>query len=1061
MGQILLPLMGEYGYISADEDTGSLLVIDTVKNLMGIALIIEQFDVVASKEMMEEIFEIHHRNPSEIIELLQTLLADNSMTSMTGNINRNTRGGAPTNRGGRGATQPPNRQGRTQQSTQRPGGNTAASRRGGGASVRSGGTATSVIVGTSRTPPVLVAETRNNWIIVKATAEDMEVIRNWISKLDTPLATIVAADIPLAQYENKNQIVQKFFRLENYSPSQMAQIIEPMLGDSGYLSAEESTRTLLVIDTVENLIRYQGIINTFDVPDAELAVPQIFTVRYGDPSEIVQLIRMLLSEEGATSSRNTSRNTNLGRTNTRNTRNTRNTGNTRNTRTSNTSFGGSFSATTSSSVIGISNMPVVLIPFPQRKQIIARAPAEAMNQIEEWIIKLDQKESAGQEYDTITLKYADVTEVAQRINDMLTQMPGQEITKSVLVQPLQQARQIMVFGREDLREMVKKLILDVDMPSGQFITKDFQLTYADPDQIKEKLDELYGTTSGSGSSSRNYYYIYDSYSSRGGAGGSSDTVKTISFVALRRITVIASPENMEKIRKQIVEWDVPIDPEAIKPRIIELKNVDNVQMADLLSRLFSQTSGTSSSSGNARQMLNALLGTSMTDREKIIGPLFGQLAFEDVPGTKKIIVISNITEAYDIVEALIRELDKEEMAEVPTVVTLKFADPERLCEVLNAMFCEAGSSVEILRSAAGLGEYSMDETSGTETDTSQDSYTPWWSSAGARTTTDTERPISNVIGKIRFVPETRTKSILVLSPPEFLPNIETLIAQLDVPGKQVMIKAVIVEVDHKDVSSLGVQLASNANAFGALEENAMLALNAFEQLDQHGSVVFGAGGNSGTQITNTISADVYGLIDFLQKKVNAKILNQQSLWTEDNEEASFFKGQRVAFYTAATTGTGTSTQNFEFQRVGMNLAVRPSITPTKDVDMIINIIISQLTTDEKNSQPVRTEMETKTNMIIGDGQTLMLGGILFQQDAMTKRGVPGLSDIPLLGGLFSHKEKTVVNNELLVFITPYVINDTGENTPETQEQIDIPREKLENIRKDLDTTMGKLMKEKK
>jgi general secretion pathway protein D len=317
-----------------------------------------------------------------------------------------------------------------------------------------------------------------------------------------------------------------------------------------------------------------------------------------------------------------------------------------------------------------------------------------------------------------------------------------------------------------------------------------------------------------------------------------------------------------------------------------------------------------------------------------------------------------------------------------------------------------------------------------------------------------------VIGKIRFVPETRTKSVLILSPPEFIPNIENLIAELDVPGKQVMIKAVIVEVDHQNVTSLGVQLASDSSAFGTLNENAILALNAFQQLDQHGSAIFGAAGNSGTEITNTISGNVYGLIDFLQKKVNAKILNQQSLWTEDNEEASFFKGDRVAFFTAATTGTGTSTQNFEFQRVGMNLAVRPSITPTKDVDMIINIIISQLTTDEKNGQPVRTEMETKTNMIIGDGQTLMLGGILFQQDGHTKKGVPILSDIPLVGALFSHEEKTITNNELLVFITPYVINESGENNPVTQEQIDIPKKKLEDARKDLDKTIDKMINKK-
>ncbi len=726
--------------------------------------------------------------------------------------------------------------------------------------------------------------------------------------------------------------------------------------------------------------------------------------------------------------------------------------------------GSSTNQSSSSVVVGTDDAQITLIPYPEKNWIIARAPAEVLKQIEEWIERLDLKETAGQAYDTITVSYVDVDEVASRLNEVMTEI-NVEIQKNIVIQPLVQSRQLLVFGKDEYREMVKKLVTEIDLPSNQLQRRTFRLKNADPEDIKEKLDELYSMTGTSSSSSRTIRTTISRTSSTGASVLSADTVLVTTYPSLRQVVVLASPDNLKQIEKQIDDWDIPIDPEALKPRIIELKNVDPAQMADLLTQLFSESSSGSSSRTtiSTRSVLSAMYGTTATSAERIIGPLYGQLTFADVPGTKKIIVISNIPEAYEVVEALIKDLDEEEMAEIPTVVTLKFADPEKLCEVLNAMFCEAGSSVEILRSASGLGEYSMDTSTSSTTDTSQDGYSPWWSSAGARTTTtDEERPISNVIGKIRFVPETRTKSVLILSPPEFIPKMEELIAQLDVPGKQVMIKAVIVEVDHQDVTSLGVQLASNPNAFGSLNENAILALNAFEQLDQHGSAVFGAGGTSGTEMTNTTTADVYGLLDFLQKKVNAKILNQQSLWTEDNEEASFFKGQRVAFYTSASTSaTAGNVQNTEFQRVGMNLAVRPSITPTKDVDMIINIIISQLTTDEKNSQPVRTEMETKTNMIIGDGQTLMLGGILFQQDGRTKRGVPILSDIPVAGVLFSHYEKTVANNELLVFITPYVIDESGKNPPTTQKQIDIPKEKLNNIIEDLNSSMERFEEKEK
>jgi general secretion pathway protein D len=700
-------------------------------------------------------------------------------------------------------------------------------------------------------------------------------------------------------------------------------------------------------------------------------------------------------------------------------------------------------------VVGTSQFPIVLIPEPKRRWIIARASAEDMKRISEWIEKLDKEEPVKQEYETVAIGYADVSEVADRLNEALQQMPGSELQASVLIQPLVQARQIVIFGRADMREMVKKLIAEVDIPAGMFETRVFQLKYADPDEVKENLEGLYEQQAGniirsSGSFSR-------SYSSR--TVETKETVKVISFTTMQQVTVIASPENMLKIAEQIAEWDVPLDVAKVKPRIIELRNSDPIEMADLLTTLFSEET-----SGRGMSIYDILFGTGAEQKQKIVGPLYGQLTFEDVPGTKKIIVISKIPEAYDVIEELIGDLDKQEMGEVPKVVTLKYADPEDLSERLNAMFCEPGTSAAIIRSATGLSEYSMEESdtssssqdSSTSGTTSQSQYTPWWSGAGARSSINEEMPISNVIGRIRFVPEPRIKAILVLAPPEFMSELERLIGELDIPGKQVMIKAIIVEVDHSSMTSLGVQLAPTASAglaFGTLDENSATIVNALTYLEKYGSLTLSA------------TTDITAMIDFLVKKTNAKILNQQTLWTEDNEEASFFKGQKVAFYTAATTGTGTSTQNFEFQRVGMTLAVRPSITPENNVDMIINIIISQLTANEENGQPVRTEMETKTNMIIQDSQTIMLGGILFQEDSVVQRKVPLLGDVPVAGGLFRHNEIMAVNNEMLVFITPYVIGEPGTVLPETIQEMERPKEKLRDIQEQLETTMQKLEQE--
>jgi type II secretion system protein D len=751
-------------------------------------------------------------------------------------------------------------------------------------------------------------------------------------------------------------------------------------------------------------------------------ITEIFEIHSGDPTEMVQLLRMLLGGPADSRRGGQLRSGSSARP-------------------SSQSSGGS-GKTASSVVISAGDTPIILIPEPKRKWIIARGSSESIRQIGEWIQKMDRDEPIKAEYETVSIVYADTEEVARRIQQSLEQMPGTELRPNVLVQALSQSRQIMIFGRADLRDMVKKLIAEVDIMPGQFLTEGFKLKHADPDQIKTNLEGLYESQSGNS-------YSYGYRSSRSRYIQPSETVKAISYPSMGQVTVIASAENMEKIRKQIEEWDVPLDVEQVKPRIIELKNSDPVQMATLLRKLFSQESDSS------RSLLRMLFyGDEMDQRQKIVGPLYGQLTFEEVAGTKKIIVISKLPQAYSVIQQLIFDLDREEMAEIPHVVQIKYADTEDLAERLNAMFNEPGTNARVRRTTQGIGQYSMEDTGGTQNQGNARNnnqggnnnnaqgntaeYTPWWSSGGSRPRND-EEPISNVIGRVRFVPDPRSKSILVLSPPEFQSSIEQTIRSLDVPGKQVMVKAIVVEIDHQDLTSLGLQLSSNPAGTFAVGENSVATLSKLTYLEERGSATI----EVGTSITT--------LLDFLVKKVDAKILNQQSLWTEDNEEASFFKGQKVAFQTNASTSEtgGRVTQSFEYQKVGMTLAVRPSITPEKNVDMMVTVLLSDLTGDSVNGQPVRRVMESTTNMIVQDGQTLMLGGILFQTDTKIQRKVPFFGDLPLLGGLFRHNDVTKANNELIVFITPYVIDDGTTLSPETAEQIEKPKEKLETIQSEL------------
>ena len=1021
MAQILVPLMGQYGHVGADENTGSLTVIDTVKNLMRIALLIEQYDVVDASEVETEIFQIHNGNPEEIVALLETLLSSGGSSGSSRSL-----------RGPFGPRPP------------------SSSR--GGSSRSSSGTATTVTVGTSRTPAVLIPESTYSWIVAKATAEDLKKISDWIDKLDKAVPTVLS-DQPLASMENKNQVIQRFYRLQNYSSSQMAQVVGALLTEDGHLSADESTRTLMVMDTVKNLMRIEGIIDEFDVPEAEQALTETFQIYYGDPGEIVQLLRTLLSFDGSggrSSSGRSSSSSSYGRSNY-----------------ASYDRGGSSSyrpssssrSSGSSAIIGTSQVPIVLVPEPTRKWIIARSSAEDMKKIAEWIEKLDKEEKIEREYETIQLGYADVSEVAMRLNEAIQDMPGSELMQSVLIQPLTQARQIMIFGRKDLRDMVKKLIAEIDIPSGLFETRVFKLKYADADKVKENLEGLYEQQAG---------YSYGSTYSRSGYRGTSrnvetsETVRVIAFATMHQVTVIAASENMLKIADQIAEWDIPLDLDQIKPRILTLNNSDPVQMADLLRTLFSEQT---SSSGN---FMRLFFGDDMQEKQKIVGPLYGQLTFEEVPGTKKIIVISNVIGAYDVIENLVKELDSEEMAEIPELIELKYADPEDLCERLNALFVEAGQQATIRLTDKGLSAESQMDTTTTSgsggntnnTTAQQATYTPPWSGSGARSGLNNAMPISNVIGRVRFIPEPHTKSIMVLAPPEFMANIRALVDLLDVAGKQVIIEAVIVEIEHAKVTSLGVELATNPAAFGSLNANAITALGNLTHFGTHGSASGTISPAVGWDVTGAsgsvlgLGTDIYALIDFLVKTTNAKILNQQTVWTKDNEEAMFFKGKRVAFSGATTVTQNTTQQSISYDMVGMELKARPSITPEKNVDMVVGLEISSLLTDIVNDQPVRSSMNTETNMIVENGQTLMLGGILSQTDTTVEHKLPLLGDLPLVGGLFRHTSINRSNSEMLVFITPRVVDNPSDVVPSATDAL----EKLKESREQLDESVEAMKK---
>jgi len=845
----------------------------------------------------------------------------------------------------------------------------------------------------------------------------------------------LGAEDPLARVEDKSMIVEKFFRLRNYDATRLAEIIAPLLAEYGHVTALASTNDVVVIDTVENLLRIERIVSQLDVPESEQVVEQIFEIQHADPAELVQLLQLILTGNVGAGGRQTqgrpSRSgapVSAGRPDSR-------------------SDGGTRPAT--AVMIASSEIPVRLIPMPKQRWIIARASNADMDLIESWIKRLDVSQVGEQGQTVLPVRYVDAREVARAVQSAIRDLPGTEWEASIVVEALTQSKQIVVWGSEENRKMVERLVAQIDLPSADvFIERTFKLQYADPDQIKLNIEGLYGDLS----TGTRAYNPWGGYAMRGGA-TAEDTVKVISYPTLQQVTVIASEKNMERIARQITEeWDVPLDITKDQYRILTLHNSDPVQMTQLLSTLFSATDSSGSANNLVRMIFGGRAGADDT-RSKIVGSLYGLFTFEAVPGTRKIIVISKIPEAYPVIEKLVKDLDSEEKAEIPEVITLNYADAEDLCDQLNALLNEPGTTATIQRSTRGLSEYRADTGSAVagQEQQSAGTITPWWNRQ-ARQTTET-LPASNLIGKVRIIPVHRSKALLVLAPQEYMADIREMVRQLDQPGMQVMVKVVIMSANRSDIHALGMRYSTNTEALGSIGSNALRALGDLTWGETRGNTV----------LSFTTGLDV--LVDLLVSQANARILNQPTLWTKDNKEAAFIKGQEIAFLEQSQTdrsNPNSIVSSYTYRDVGITLRVRPNITPEKNVDMTINLQISEVG-PVINTQVSTNKLDTTTSVIVRNGQTVIIGGILTQKESEVVEKVPLLGDVPILGEVFKHTDTELSNDELLVFLTPYVIDsNTLEVLPtDTDEvrQIEQPRQRMERITSELDQAIREALGE--
>ncbi len=288
--------------------------------------------------------------------------------------------------------------------------------------------------------------------------------------------------------------------------------------------------------------------------------------------------------------------------------------------------------------------------------------------------------------------------------------------------------------------------------------------------------------------------------------------------------------------------------------------------------------------------------------------------------------------------------------------------------------------------------------------------------------------------------DTTTNSLIITAPEPQYRQLRSVIDELDGRRAQVMVEALIAEVDATKASQFGIQwqnfLSKGAGAtavgtnFGSGGNN-ILGLALAGAAGALSGTTPGAGLNIAS-FNNVHGAYVLStLANFLQQDGGTNILSTPTLLTLDNEEARIVVGQNVPFVTgqytnnASVNGAVNPFQTIERKDVGLTLKIKPQISETGTIKMIIYQEVSSVdpTSVGSVSGLITNKRAIESSVLVEDGSVVVLGGLLSDEYDGTKNQVPGFGDIPVLGNLFKNENRTRKKTNLMVFIRPQILRD--------------------------------------
>lgn len=398
------------------------------------------------------------------------------------------------------------------------------------------------------------------------------------------------------------------------------------------------------------------------------------------------------------------------------------------------------------------------------------------------------------------------------------------------------------------------------------------------------------------------------------------------------------------------------------------------------------------------------------------------------------VVVTGPTATLDVIEKMLDELDANPAAEQAFFIyPLRNGQATYMAQTLNSLFgnSTSGSSRTTTSTnsrtstSSGFGSRGSTGSSSTFGSGSSISRTPFGQgttgSSGfggfggfGNISSSVQSAAGSLQGQAYVVADPDTNSLLVSASSKITDQVRQIIAQLDRPVPQVLIKVLVAEVTHNNSTDIGTDLS---------------ILNLYEQTanstqGQQAATVFGAPTN-GLKVS-VLEENVQATLHALATQGRIEVLSRPYILASDNQAASINIGQRVPIITDSRLDTNNNPINqITYQDIGIILNITPHINPDGlvicDVTPEVSSISDQTVAISSTvNATVFNNRSADTRVGIRNGETIVIGGLMEDRKRSTLQKVPLLGDIPLLGVLFSRNDVSKTKTELLFFLTPHV-----------------------------------------